>query len=1529
MRWRKLSGEFSQRYALRNRLTWWWIAAALLVCVAGLWARAAQAQDAECAEVKIVIEQKLSLERQAFDAHMVIRNGLDSSALSNVKIDLLFKDQDQNDVVATSDANAAGATFFVRADTLTGLSATDGSASLPAKTTADIRWLIIPSQGAGGTTPEGRLYYIGARVTYTLDGQTSTVNVTPDYVVVRPQPLLRLDYFLPTDVFADDPFTPEVEPPETFTLGVRIANVGAGPANKTRIESAQPKIVENRQGLLIDFLILGGYVGNELAGKSLLLDFGDIAPLTSKMGRWLMQTTLAGRFTEFNASFVHADSLGGAVTSLIKEVVTHKLVHDVRVDLPGHDDIDDFLAEQGDGYRVYDSEGGDNPVFNVSPTASLTSTAGGNLSLQFAATQGFVHVKLADPGRGSKKPVQVLRSDGKALLAQNFWLSRSRNQDLSWNYFVHIFDANSTGQYTLVMSESATARLAGQVYRDSNGNGIREPGELAEGNLGVTLKGVDAEGRNVLLQGYTDPQGDFSYGSVPPGKYQLEAASRDGVVNGTWVAGSVGGKASPGLISDIVLLAGSNGTGYLLSKRAPSPGTGETTSADASVSIQSSLYQLKPGQSASVTVQVQNIGPSAAQSVSVQVAVPEGLTLQTSSASLGSYVNGVWAVGSVNKDQSATLTLTVVAATLSDGSSRSIAWPASIGAQTTDPVAGNNRAQINLLVQSDQEQVTLAQALVPQARILAWTSCPQVEPVDQEMCAQEKAQTAQAWLTGKTQHVFATGRLGEWQVALRSGKYNMLWLSGGTSGLDATSLAEIRAAVRRGDTLIVEGAAAPGVVALADVLGAVPADATLGNGLDVRLLGAASAQTTAGKAYALELQSASKLASYEVSSLPAIAGQTFGNGQTLLAGFDLLGTISNPAHAAWSEYQALQIKALTPVVRTSPALGGSIVPVRLTVRNPASSGTPDKAVTLQTTVPAGIQYENVTPQPQVGASPEVLNWTWTLTAAQERSALLELRMPEVSGQSQVVSRALRTLDQKSVAEQILPLSVLGLDVVAPRVGETLAALSIGTTSGRALLEEARQANTSAKDAQAQSQWGSTIVALASLQTHIDALAASPNSLPLQELQLDIARWMALVQTRWMPDAVEPPAQVISVRSEVLTAIVGQPFGSPLQAKVLDRLGRPIGGVTVRFEFPLSSSSALFVSGASASAVTNEQGVATSPVFTANSVVGKYTASASVTGVTTAANFALENLPAAVGQLLLQGVEGANQTARVSTLYGKPLSVRVVNAQSQPQAGISVRFELPQTGASAQFEAGAAASNTVVQAITGPDGVATSPVLRANAQVGAFKAIAGLVGQGGSSTVDFQLSNLATSTPTPTPRFEGTTPTGTGRFTATVSGGGASCAFNPDATRLLPAQGMGAVLGKLLLPHGVFDFELVGCTLGGEVTITTTWPDLRGITGYLKYGVTPISGGRKIWYPPRGLHISGHTVTYTIRDGGWGDDDLTVNGVIRDPGGPVIAAVAPAVNPAPIPAMDARALALLSLMLVAVAGMVLRYRARNK
>jgi hypothetical protein len=110
---------------------------------------------------------------------------------------------------------------------------------------------------------------VGATLRYTMGGDEQVVEVSPDYIFVKPMPQLQLDYFLPHEVFGDDAFTPEIEDAVPYSLGVRVKNFGAGDAKTLAIESAQPKIVENDQGLLIDFLITGSEVNGEEETPSL------------------------------------------------------------------------------------------------------------------------------------------------------------------------------------------------------------------------------------------------------------------------------------------------------------------------------------------------------------------------------------------------------------------------------------------------------------------------------------------------------------------------------------------------------------------------------------------------------------------------------------------------------------------------------------------------------------------------------------------------------------------------------------------------------------------------------------------------------------------------------------------------------------------------------------------------------------------------------------------------------------------------------------------------------------------------------------------------------------------------------------------------------------------------------------------------------------------------------------------------------------------------------------------------------------
>jgi len=415
------------------------------------------ADDSVCARVKIEIKQELTLERQAFDAQMRITNGLSNISLQDVGVTVNFLDDQRRPVLASSDPDNTSALFFIRLSSMENISDVSGSGTVAASSTADIHWLIIPAPGAANGVPQGKLYYVGATLTYTVGGEEHVTEVTPDYIYVKPLPKIALDYFLPVDVYGDDAFTAEIEPPVPFNLGVRVSNNGQGVARKLKINSAQPRIVENQQGLLIGFVIQGSEVNGNPATSSLLADFGDIPPNASAVARWSMTCTLSGRFVEFKADYTHSDELGGELTSLLEDPVTHFLVRDVLVDLPGRDRIRDFLAIDGAGsHTVYESEKIDTPVSDQSSSSTLTGS-GTQYTLATPVTAGFMVVKLSDPNGGQKTIKEVIRSDGKRIKPDNAWLAKTRVGSQPWQHFFYVFDANTTGSYMVSFAEAAVA----------------------------------------------------------------------------------------------------------------------------------------------------------------------------------------------------------------------------------------------------------------------------------------------------------------------------------------------------------------------------------------------------------------------------------------------------------------------------------------------------------------------------------------------------------------------------------------------------------------------------------------------------------------------------------------------------------------------------------------------------------------------------------------------------------------------------------------------------------------------------------------------------------------------------------------------------------------------------------------------------------------------------------------------------------------------------------------------------------------
>jgi hypothetical protein len=502
------------------------------------------AQESLCASVRIEIEQELAFERQGFDANMRITNALDNISVENVNIDVLLMDENNEPVLASSDPDNTDALFFIRLDSVSGIEDINGNGTIEPESVADIHWLIVPAPGTGGSSPQGTLYYAGASLSYTMGDEEIQIDVSPDYIYVKPMPLLTLDYFLPRDVYADDAFTAIIEPAIPFDLGVRITNNGFGVAGNVSIDSAQPKIIDNELGLLIGFVITGSSLNDQPVEPTLLIPFGDLGANEVVSGRWQMETTLSGEFVEFTAEYSHIDELGGELTSLLENVNTHQLVKNVLVDLPGRDGVRDFLAKDGDVLRVYESSGLDTTVTDQSSQATLTWS--GQVvddvvySIQAPETDGFLYAKFTDPHSGTKQTGRFLRTDGKSIPADNVWFSQTRREDNGWDYFIHIFDVNSSGKYQLVLENKVSVPVPPvmQFIADK----VVPPGTqisflVEASDLNGTLPSLSVEPLPTGAQFYLNEEGaagittyifDWTPGAEQKAIYQLMFVASDG-----------------------------------------------------------------------------------------------------------------------------------------------------------------------------------------------------------------------------------------------------------------------------------------------------------------------------------------------------------------------------------------------------------------------------------------------------------------------------------------------------------------------------------------------------------------------------------------------------------------------------------------------------------------------------------------------------------------------------------------------------------------------------------------------------------------------------------------------------------------------------------------------------------------------------------------------------------------------------------------------------------------------------------------
>jgi hypothetical protein len=404
-----------------------------------------------CARVRLELSQDITLTRSAFRGTLLLDNE-DVTDLTGITLTIDFRN-------AANESSAA--LFDVRGPTLSGLTGVDGSGVLAAGASGSAEYIFVPTLDAAPSSPTA--YYIGGTLRYLQNGQEVTITLLPGAITVLPEARLSLEYFQQRDVYSDDPFTPELEPAEPFALGLRVLNSGAGTARYFRIASAQPRIIENEKGLLIDFQLIGARVGNQPVTPSFNLDLGNIDPGQSKIVVWDMTSTLQGKFIDYRASFEHVDDLGMKNLSLIEGVNIHELIHVVRADRPADDTLPDFLVNDTPDPNnlpdiVYLSEGSNAPVSLGSNAVVDSPAATNHLAVQLTVTMpaGWSYLRTTNPGPDFRL-VSVRRSDGKMLrLGENAWTTDrtfpASQTSVVREKLLHLFDDDSTGSYTLTFA---------------------------------------------------------------------------------------------------------------------------------------------------------------------------------------------------------------------------------------------------------------------------------------------------------------------------------------------------------------------------------------------------------------------------------------------------------------------------------------------------------------------------------------------------------------------------------------------------------------------------------------------------------------------------------------------------------------------------------------------------------------------------------------------------------------------------------------------------------------------------------------------------------------------------------------------------------------------------------------------------------------------------------------------------------------------------------------------------------------------
>jgi hypothetical protein len=377
----------------------------------------------------------------------------------------------------------------------------------------------------------------------------------------------------------------------------------------------------------------------------------------------------------------------------------------------------------------------------------------------------------------------------------------------------------------------------------------------------------------------------------------------------------------------------------------------------------------------------------------------------------------------------------------------------------------------------------------------------------------------------------------DFRRAFRSGRYNTYWLSGGIDKLPDNLAEEIREAVNRGDSLLIDGMHDERNKLLDEVVGVQYRGKLASANQSVEFTGplfAASAVDTRGRPLKLELGDGTLQARFPdnldcddcddrkhhgpTTVNPAIVSNRYGQGRGLIMAFDLVDTLMQEPSLpdVWQAIIEATFDELLPELPDTYT-SGALVVARTTIANLGHA----TGLQVIDTLPADAKVITTEPAALIDSAGTQAMWDFSLGIEQSQDLTLSWWLSGLTGSYTLDTLVSTTQDGQAKPYGSYPLTLTVASALDQQVTDDLIAqikaLTFGSHKDRAARDKAVK---SLQDALVQAAAGHYDGAIDSLIEAVNRLNAI-KSQDTSPYRLGIDRWLQGLEQQWQPVPEHP------------------------------------------------------------------------------------------------------------------------------------------------------------------------------------------------------------------------------------------------------------------------------------------------------------------------------------------------------------------------------------------------------------------------